>query len=44
MAMTTNPILELKLKKEFSYTSTPFWTFMACFRVNFTLYLRGVIK
>jgi hypothetical protein len=31
------PHLALRLKKEYNYTSTPLWPFMACYRVNFTL-------
>jgi len=34
--MTTHPYLEPRLKKEYSYTSTPPWAFVICFRVNFT--------
>jgi hypothetical protein len=30
------PHLAPRLKKEYSYTSTPLWAFIACSRVNFT--------
>jgi hypothetical protein len=30
------PHLVPKLKKEYSYTSTHFWAFVACYRMNFT--------
>jgi hypothetical protein len=35
---TRTPHLATKLKKEYSYTSTPAWAFMACYRVNFLTY------
>jgi hypothetical protein len=39
MALTTHPHLALRLKKEYSYTCTPVWAFVACSRVNCTFYL-----
>jgi len=33
------PFLEPRLKKEYSYTYTPFCAFMVCSRVNFTFIL-----
>ena len=32
----TPPHLAPRLKKEYSYTSTPLWSFLACSMVNFT--------
>jgi hypothetical protein len=34
--LTTHSYLAPRLKEEYSYTSTPLWTFMACSRENFT--------
>ena len=36
MTMTTHSYLPQRLKKEWNYTSTVPWAFMACSRVNFT--------
>jgi flagellar biosynthesis/type III secretory pathway M-ring protein FliF/YscJ len=36
MALTTHPHLAPRLKNEYSYTSTPLWTFVTCYRVNLT--------
>jgi hypothetical protein len=38
MAFITHPHLALRLKKEYSYTSTPLWAFMSCSRMNFSFY------
>jgi len=35
-------LLELRLKKEYSYTVLPFYAIMACYRVNFTF--RGSVN
>ena len=37
VALTTQPHLAPRLKKEHSYTSTRLWTFVACSRVNLPL-------
>jgi hypothetical protein len=39
VALTTQLILALRLKKEYSLPLLPLWAFVACSRVNFTLYL-----
>jgi hypothetical protein len=44
VALTTHPHLAPRLKKEYSYNSTPLWAFVAFLRVNFTftfMYWRG---
>ena len=38
LELTTHPDLGSSLKKEYNCTSPPFWTFVACSRVNFTFY------
>jgi hypothetical protein len=40
MVLTTNPLLVLKWKKEYSYTSFPLCAFMECYRVKFTFKLK----
>jgi hypothetical protein len=42
--MTTHPHLAPRLKKEYSYTSTALWAFMACSRENFTFTLSAFIQ
>ena len=37
--ISTHVHLAPRLKKEYSYTSTPLWAFIACSRANFTFYL-----
>jgi hypothetical protein len=39
MALTSHPNLVLRLKKEYSYTSTPPLAFVTCSRVKFTLFI-----
>ena len=39
VALNTHPHLVPRLKKEYSYTSTPLWAFVASSRVNFTFTL-----
>ena len=36
VALTTHTHLASRLKKGYSYTSTPVWSFVACSRMNFT--------
>jgi hypothetical protein len=42
--LTTHPHLVPRLKKEYSYTCTPLWAFMACSRENFTFTLPQVVS
>jgi hypothetical protein len=44
VALTTHPHLAMRLKKEQSYTSTPFWALMACSMVNFTFIFTVYMK
>ena len=39
---STHPHLALRLKKKYSYTSTPLWDFMACFTANFTFWMQKI--
>jgi hypothetical protein len=40
VAFTTHLHVAPRLKKEYSYTSTPLWAFMTCSRMKFTSYLK----
>ena len=43
VALTTHPYLAPRLKKEYRYTSTPLWAFVASSRVTFTFPLNTII-
>jgi hypothetical protein len=40
----THHHLAPRLKKKYSYTSTPLWTFVACYRVNFTVTFTFIVS